>query len=237
MNAKVLLRGLVVGALLVAMAGGLLAYFFDIGPIDETFTADDEGPRIVALSAIAFVMLASLVFGPPRLREVLTAVATWGTLALVLVAGYTYRFELAGVGYRVLGALAPGMAVSQGDGSVMVVRDPSGHFQIEAAANGAQIRFLVDTGASAVVLTHDDAARAGIDVSALVYSVPVSTANGRTMVAPARIEDLRLADIRLGDVRSFIAQPGNLETSLLGMSALSRLRSWTVEGDRLVLNP
>jgi aspartyl protease family protein len=66
MNAKALLRGLVVGALLVAMAGGLLAYFFDIGPIDETFTADDEGPRIVALSAIAFVMLASLVFGPPR---------------------------------------------------------------------------------------------------------------------------------------------------------------------------
>ena len=88
-----------------------------------------------------------------------------------------------------------------------------------------------------MVLTHDDAARAGIDVSALVYSVPVSTANGRTMVAPTRIEDLRLSDIRLGDVRSFVAQPGSLETSLLGMSALSRLRSWTVEGDRLVLNP
>lgn len=237
MNGKSLLRGLVIGALVLAMVGGLVAYFFDFAAIDQTFEANDDGPRIVALSAIAFVMLASLVFGPPRLREVLTAVATWGTLGLVLVAGYTYRFELAGVGYRVLGALAPGMAVSQGDGSVMVVRDPSGHFQIEGDVNGTAVRFLVDTGASAVVLTHDDARRAGIDVAALSFSVPVSTANGRTLVAPVQIETLQLADIRLNRVRSFVAHPQSLETSLLGMSALSRLRRWTVEGDRLVLNP
>lgn len=237
MNAKTLLRGLVIAVLLMAMAGGVMAFFFDFGAIDETFAADDEGPRIVALGSIAFVMLASLIFGPPRLREVLTAIAVWGGIGLALVAGYSYRYELAGVGYRVLGALAPGMAVSQGDGSVMVVRGPDGHFQIDGDVNGTSVRFLVDTGASAVVLTSKDATRAGIDLASLSYSVPVSTANGSTMVAPAQIRDLRLADIHIPNVRTFVAQPDNLETSLLGMSALSRLHGWKVEGDRLVLNP
>ncbi|NBN78117.1 TIGR02281 family clan AA aspartic protease [Microvirga tunisiensis] len=229
-------RGLLIGALVLAMAGGVLAYFTDVAAIDTTFEGSDEAPRIVALSAIAFVILASLIVGPPRLREVLRATAAWGSLAVVLIVGYAYRFELATVGYRVLGALAPGLAVSQADGSVLVVRDPSGHFQIKGDVNGTPVRFLVDTGASAVVLTREDARRSGIDVDSLSFTVPVSTANGRTMVAPTRIDDLRLADIRLGDVRTFVAQEGSLETSLLGMSALSRLSSWTVEGDRLVLN-
>ena len=229
--------GLTLAVLVLVMIAAGLTYLFEFPMLEETFSSTSETPRIVALSAIGCVVMASLVFGAPRAGEVLRAVVVWGLLGLVLVGGYTYRTELVAGGYRILGALAPGMTVPQTDGTVAVMRDASGHFQLEALVNDNKVRFLVDTGASAVVLTERDAEASGIDPASLSYSVPVSTANGRTMVAPVNLAQVRIGSISLSNVRGFVARPGSLETSLLGMSALSRLSGWQVEGERLVLKP
>jgi aspartyl protease family protein len=100
---------------------------------------------------------------------------------------------------------------------------------------GASLGFLVDTGASTVVLKPADAEKAGIDVSALAFTVAVETANGTTYAAPIRLRSISIGPIQLTDVEALIAKPGNLKENLLGMSFLKRLRSYEVSGDFLTL--
>jgi aspartyl protease family protein len=93
----------------------------------------------------------------------------------------------------------------------------------------------LDTGASAVVLTQDAAKAAGLPLEVLSYTVPVDTANGRTRAASVTLDRVAVGDIVERGVPALVAQPGQLRTSLLGMSFLNRLESWEVRGDRLVM--
>ncbi|GAB4511362.1 MAG: TIGR02281 family clan AA aspartic protease [Roseibium sp.] len=237
MNGPKRFRGLIV-VLLVAVMGAAIFYAFFGDPTDpQNVNFDDSGPRVVALSALAFVFLASFIFGQPRVREIVRGTVFWGGLCALLVVGYTYRADLVQAGYRVLGALAPRLAVTQADGTILIVRDAGGHFVVDARTNGARTEYLLDTGASAVVLTLGDAHRAGYRPEDLSFTVPVSTANGRTLVAPVKIDAITIGDHTVRDIRGFVAREGSLEASLLGMSALDRLRSWRIEGDRLIMTP
>jgi aspartyl protease family protein len=101
--------------------------------------------------------------------------------------------------------------------------------------NGAAVRFLVDTGATSLVLTRRDAARAGIDPDGLVYSVPTMTANGPVFSAAAGIESLRFGPFEDRGVAAMVSG-GELAVSLLGMSYLDRFRTLTIEGDRMLLD-
>ncbi|WP_417667099.1 retropepsin-like aspartic protease family protein [Roseibium sp.] len=230
-------RGVSLGLLVAAMLCAIGYYFISEPPSPETINLDQTGPRLVALSVLAFVFVASLVFGQPSVREIVRSTLFWGGLLAVLVVGYTFRHDLVQGGYRVLGAIAPGLAVSQDDGTILIVKDATGHFALEARINGSKTRLMLDTGASAVVLTYEDARRAGFSDSELAFSIPVQTANGRSLVAPVRLDSIAISDLRLSGVRAFVARQGLLDTSLFGMSALDRLSGWRIEGDRLIMTP
>jgi aspartyl protease family protein len=94
---------------------------------------------------------------------------------------------------------------------------------------------LFDTGASVVVLTASDARRAGINAAGLVYDVPVTTANGSAMAAEVRLDEISVGPIVMRKVPALVAKPGVLEESLLGMSFLERLKSYSVERGKLIL--
>jgi aspartyl protease family protein len=158
----------------------------------------------------------------------------WVVIALVLVLGYTYRFELYDVGDRVLVELMPGRAMSHGR-TVELARAASGDFRIGTEVNGVRIPMVLDTGASSVVLTHDDAKAAGLPTEFIKYAVNVDTANGHTLAAPVRLDRLAIGGIVERQVPALIAQPGQLKTSLLGMSFLNRLQGWEVRGGRLLM--
>ena len=95
---------------------------------------------------------------------------------------------------------------------------------------------VLDTGASSVVLTREDAKAAGLPLEVLNYTVNIDTANGRARAAPVTLDRLAVGGLVERSVRALVAQPGQLKTSLLGMSFLNRLQSWEVRGDRLVLH-
>ncbi|MBA5776589.1 TIGR02281 family clan AA aspartic protease [Stappia sp. F7233] len=230
-------RNFIAAMVLVVLAIAALAYFFAGASDPSSLSFDRSGPRMAALGAILAVLLISLFFSRPRLREVMHSALVWGGLGLVLVLGYSYKGDFAGLGDRLVAVLVPGTAVDQTDGSVVVIRDGTQHYRVKAAINGAPATFLVDTGASAVTLTADDARAAGYDLDSLSFTIPVSTANGRTFVAPVRIETLDIGSIRLSDIRAYVSRNGALETSLLGLTALDKLSSWRVEGSKLILNP
>jgi aspartyl protease family protein len=133
-----------------------------------------------------------------------------------------------------LAELIPGHAVSRGR-TVAVARTNAGDFAITAEINGARVAMVLDTGASSVVLTRDDAKAAGLPLEVLEYTVNIDTANGRTRAAPVTLDRIAIGSLAERSVDALVAQPGQLKTSLLGMSFLNRLQSWEVSGDRLLL--
>jgi aspartyl protease family protein len=122
-----------------------------------------------------------------------------------------------------------------GSRTVRLRADRLGHFIVDARVNGRPIEMLADTGASAVVLTQEDARRAGIDLRSLTYDIPVSTANGQAMVARVMLDRLEVRGIAVPRVRAVVAEKDVLESSLLGMTFLNRLASVKMSGDTLEL--
>ena len=190
----------------------------------------------LAVKIIVLVILAGLVLAMFRQRfaHALESVLIWVAIALLLAIGYTYRFELREVADRVLAELIPGRVATRGH-TVEVARSSGGNFSVATHINGARISMVLDTGASAVVLTHEAARAAGLPLEVLNYSVNVETANGRARAAPVTLDRIAVGGITERSVPALIAQPGQLRTNLLGMTFLNRLESWEVRGDRLLL--
>lgn len=113
-------------------------------------------------------------------------------------------------------------------------RDEDGHFYVIAKVNGANIRFLVDTGASIVILRPEDAARAGIRTKASDFTEEAVTAGGSIALAPVTLKQVAIGPLAHQGIEAAI-DGGGLDVSLLGQSYLRRLRAMTIEGDRLTM--
>jgi len=183
---------------------------------------------------LVLVGTAALIMFRERFTQALTAALLWVALALILVIGYSYRFELRDVADRVLAELMPGHVITHGR-AVEVARAANGDFDVIAQINGVRVAMVLDTGASSVVLTRDDAKAAGLPLEVLAYAANIDTANGRTRAAPVTLDRIAVGGLVERSVEALVAQPGQLKTSLLGMSFLNRLQSWEVRGDRLML--
>jgi aspartyl protease family protein len=180
---------------------------------------------IVGLALL--VVLASAI---SRLRPI-------GLVAVVLllaVTGYCYRFEIQSVAQHVLGALMPYRGEQVGEGSVSFEAWPDGEFRIDALVNGTPVRFLVDTGASEVVLTPADAERLGYDLNDLDFSDVSTTANGLVGGAPIVLSEIAIGPIRVYNVAAAV-NGAPMAYSLLGISFLNRLKSFEEQEGVLTL--
>jgi aspartyl protease family protein len=192
----------------------------------------DSGSLALKFALAIFVGGLVITLYRERLSKALEALLFWAVLGLLLVVGYSYRFELRDVGDRVIAELMPGHVASHGR-RVEVVRGHGGDFAVGAHINGARVPMVLDTGASSVVLTQEAAKAAGLPLEVLVYNVNVDTANGRTRAAPVTLDRLAVGGLTERAVPALVAQPGQLKNNLLGMTFLNRLESWEVRGDRL----
>lgn len=120
-------------------------------------------------------------------------------------------------------------------GMLVLPEDGRGHFLAQTRVNGVQIESMVDTGASVIALTLEDAARIGIFPNAADYKVSLATANGSIGAAPVRLREVRLGGILVNDVEAVVLPAGRLKVSLLGMSFLRRLSSFQVAKGSLLL--
>jgi aspartyl protease family protein len=219
-------------ALLAVVLGGLLLRQHE--PAWAELIRWDESSVETKIMALALVAMICLVLYRQRFSHVLRSAVIWALIALTLVLGYSYRFELRDVADRVLAQFLPGRAATKGR-TVEIARGAGGSFSVVTQVNGARIAMVLDTGASAVVLTQEAAKAAGLPLEVLNYSVTVDTANGRARAAPVTLERVSIGSITERSVPALVAQAGQLRASLLGMSFLNRLESWEVRGDRLLL--
>jgi len=121
-----------------------------------------------------------------------------------------------------------------GDLEQIIDAGPHGHFLVEAGVNGVPVDFLVDTGASHVVLSLQDARRLGFSPHQLHFTQKFQSANGAVRAAPVALRELRIGQLRLFDLEASV-NGGPLPISLLGMSFLQRLSSYEVARGRLIL--
>jgi aspartyl protease family protein len=171
-----------------------------------------------------------------------------------MVIGWALRWVLLCCGLVLLGvgmldrgvALLPDRAVQSGSdvhpgeraagppsNTIVYGANQRGHVILEAAVNGAPVRMLVDTGASLVTLTPQDARAAGIAPGELVYNARVNTANGTARMAPVTLREIRIDQLSLYDVPAAVLE--NLNLSLLGMSFLTRLQGYEMRDGKLTI--
>jgi aspartyl protease family protein len=169
----------------------------------------------------------------------------WGALALG-IAAFIYFFDDVRAVFRgdSLPTLAEALQDQPTDGEeteagfdrvVRLRANAHGHFVFKAAVNERLATFVADTGATYVALTYEDAERLGLSPNALDFTARVQTANGIARVAPVTLDRVRVEDIMVRNVPAAVAEKGVLGTNLLGMSFLTQLKSFRIEGGELVL--
>jgi aspartyl protease family protein len=182
-------------------------------------------------------------------KQLLREAISWGVIAVVAVAAISH-FETLKTGAEQMLGLPTASEVAEArrtvrtppaakpvnrDSVVEIEAERNGHFNIEADINGRSIPVMIDTGATMVVLSYEDAERAGLLLSDKDFTRSVSTANGVARVAPVTLDRVSIGNITVRDVPAAVAESGRLGTSLMGMTFLSRLSSFDMLTGRLVL--
>lgn len=184
------------------------------------------------------------------LRHALGLAASWACAALILVAGYLYLPEIRAFTGGLLGlpelqeqlaeleraaAVTDQTSGSTGAGTVELRAGQGGHYHTEARINGSRIEVMVDTGATTVALTWEDAQAAGIFIREADFTHRARTANGEAKVAPVTISQITIGDITVHNVRGSVMERNKLTTTLLGMSFLGRLSRAEMRKGTLIL--
>ena len=205
--------------------------------------SSNQDMRIVYMGGFLVLLIAGLFgrFSSTPMSswgKTLGQLAFWGAMVLLLVGGYSYRGELRPFADRILGELDPSRPRTDDSlpskGSVIFTMADDGQFHIRAEVGGVPVSFILDTGASDVMLTPADARRLGFDPASLAYTKRYETANGTVEGAPVTLPAVDLGPIHLTDVAASVSRADG-GSSLLGMSFLRRLSSFQVEGPKLTL--
>jgi len=180
--------------------------------------ADGDTRMRLTYSVLLLVLLLSsaLLHRRFNLRQKLRQGAIWLAIGAALILAYSLRDEGRSLWERMAGELVPSRG-TVADGAITFRASEGGHFMVEVEVEGVPIRMLVDTGASAVVLSPADAVRLGFDISALTFDTLFQTANGTVRGAPVRIRRMVLGPITLTDVRASV-NGTPLSQSLLGFA-------------------
>lgn len=207
------------------------------GRYPGTLSSRDAMIDITRYGAILLLVASGILASRTlNVKKAVRDIAIWMAILAGLVALYGFRDELKTLGLRVAGELEPSRGNEMRGGEVLYRRSADGHFYIDATVNGGPVRFLVDTGASDIVLSPDDAARVGYDRSELLFNRQYQTANGTGWGAPVVLRSIEAGAIRYRDVTASV-NGAPMSESLLGMSFLDRLSGFEVRGDSLILRP
>lgn len=153
--------------------------------------------------------------------------ALWAFIIIGVAVSY-------GLWNDISGAIVPRQSVMVEDARIEAPRHDDGHYYLTMTLNDVPVEFVVDTGATDVVLTARDAERIGIDLGELIYTGRASTANGTVRTARVTIDNVRIGDMTEDRLRAWVNE-GELDTSLLGMAYLQRFETVEIRNNKLIL--
>jgi aspartyl protease family protein len=217
----------------VMVAAGLLLFGLDrwfpngVSPLGDPGVVQTVGFLVLASSSLLFLREFNL-------KQTARNLLLWLAVGLVLVLGFSFQNELGDLALRLRGALMPSYAVQTGQREMTLSEGEDGHYHVYGTINGVKILFLIDTGATDIVLDPTDARRIGLKLEDLNFNRPFGSANGIGHGAGIEVDELVIGPIRFTRVPMSV-NGARMGSSLLGMAFLKRLKSYSFSGGKLTL--
>jgi aspartyl protease family protein len=223
-------------AAIVILVGLLL---ITVGFSNSSRVDGDDAMHMVYYAMWGALVGAGLLASQRNLGEAARNLGIWLLIGVVLSAVYVFRTDAQNFASRLTAGLIPGRAAmitdQNGFKTAVLYMGQNGHYQAEGTINGVTIPMMVDTGATTIALSFEDAERLGLNPDGMDFAFTVLTANGPARTAYVTLPEIEVAGIKRTNVRAGIAERGKLSESLLGMNFLSSLSSFTISGDEMKL--
>ena len=191
---------------------------------------------VYLITLLGFLSASLIVHLRNKPITTLKHLSIWAFIICILILLYSYRHEFNNIKNRFLGELLPNHPTLNQDGSISIRISQDGHYHANIYINDQEINFMIDTGASDIVLSKKDAEKIGITTSNLKYSKIYNTANGTSYGAPILLSQIKIGNFILTNIPASV-NSGKMENSLLGMDFLKRLREYNVKESILTLYP
>jgi aspartyl protease family protein len=227
-------RILIVAIVILAGLFLITVGFSNAGRLDA-----DDAPYM-----LYYVMWASLLGGgilasQRNLGQSVRQLGIWVLIFAVLSSVYVFKDDAQNFASRLTAGLIPGRSATiidaSGRRSTILYMGQNGHYQADVTVNGVSIPMMIDTGATTIALSYEDADRLGLDPGSLNFTGTVMTANGPARTAYVTLPEIEVGGIRRTNLAAGIAERGKLGGSLLGMNFLSSLKSFSFSGNEMVL--
>ena len=185
-----------------------------------------DNPKLLYLSILLIVLLSSyLIAMRDNLPKLIKSASAWVIIFSCFVAGYGLWQDVSNIE----------MIVSKKNTSEIIIRmNEQGHFNAKVLVNDVEIEFLIDTGATHIVLSKEDAGKLDYNLSKLIFWGKSYTANGIVETAPVRLQSVKLGQFSDKNVLAYINK-GTMKQSLLGMSFLKNFSSVEFQRETLYL--
>ena len=193
------------------------------------------------LSQIVYLLILILIMSygminrkEMSLKKIVKYFLIWSLIGLIIIALYAYRFEFNNFKERISGEINPSSAQLNQQGQLIINISDDSHFYVKILINKKPILFMVDTGASDIVLNLQDAIKIGVNPKNLIFNRQFQTANGRVLGASIILKEVEISGIKFKDVKASVTN-GEMGVNLLGMSFLRRFGKYEFYQDRLIL--
>jgi len=181
--------------------------------------------HLTYLTLLTAVLIGSVLMSRTGLWKTLRQLATW----LLIIAGVAFA---AALWSDIRKNSAPAKKLLLQDGAILIPKQADGHFHVTLNVNGIEIPFLIDTGATTVILSQKDAQKLGFDPNKLAFWDSANTANGEVKLAPVRLATVALERHVDRNIAAYV-NAGKLSVSLLGMSYLSKFSRLEITQDHI----
>lgn len=219
----------------ILISFSILALLYLVKRFPDSLNSRDNQMSLVFFGILLTYFILRFSQNNAPIKTTLQQGVVWIGLFFLVIAGYSYWPQIQKFWLPVEQQLLP----SKGQRldhlrSISFPLSNNGHYVIESRIEGTPLRLMVDTGASKVVLTQDDAERIGINLRHLTFNQPMQTANGLVFGAPITLREIEIGPITIENISAIVSDVG-LEQSLLGMSFLEKLSSWRVDDGKLIM--
>jgi aspartyl protease family protein len=196
---------------------------------------ENDWQNLVYLLLLLSILVPNIIFRKNLpFKTVIKYIGIWSIIGLLVVAAYSYRYEFSDFKNKLLGEINPASARTTESGKLVINLSQDGHFYIDTKINGSSVRFMIDTGASDMVISVETAKRVGLDVENLVFDRIYQTANGKSKGASVVLSKVEIADYEFYDVSASVNN-ADMGISLLGMSFLKKFQKYEFYRDQLIL--
>jgi aspartyl protease family protein len=199
----------------------------------------DDAARMLYYAMWAALLGGGILASQRNFGEAARNLGLWLLIIVVLSSVYVFKDDAQNFASRLTAGLIPGRSATiidaSGRRSTILYMGQNGHYQADALINGTTIPMMIDTGATTIALSYEDADRLGLNPAGLNFTGTVMTANGPARTAYVTLPEIEIGGIRRTNMAAGVAERGKLGGSLLGMNFLSSLKSFSFSGNEMTL--